>query len=123
MSWIPPSRNWFDLLTPGGRIVAIYGLVDADTSNNGSDESADDTDEDRPTDKDGDVFTEYYTLMPQAALEAMRLDSHDRLVAAAQAGGLANIEVVTLSTVRGWEISPGSQQPHALIGHRPKSAS
>lgn len=112
--------NWFQLLVPAGRVVAIYGLIDPDTAETdetGTDESAADTGEGAASEA-GNLLTEYYTPATTAALPAMRLETHDRLVAAADAAGFTDINVATLDTVRGWEASPGSQQPYALIGHR-----
>lgn len=92
-----------------------YGLIDPDIAEAGRDDS--DTVE-VAAGEVGNVFTEYYTPATTAALPAMRLDTHDRLVAAAHSAGFGDIEIVALETVHGWETSPGTQQPYALVGHR-----
>lgn len=48
----------------------------------------------------------------------MRLDSHDRLLTAASMAGFESVTVTALTMVRGWETSPGSHLPYALVGYR-----
>lgn len=65
------------------------------------------------------IFTQHYTPATRVALEAMQLSRHDRLLSAAQAAGFDDIHVVALDVVQGWETSPGSDLPYALVGQRP----
>lgn len=49
----------------------------------------------------------------------MHLESHERLITAAQQAGFTNVQNTALTVVRGWETSPGSTLPYALTAHRP----
>ncbi len=103
-------RNWYELLRPGGRVVAIYGLAPSP-----QDPPAPDTD---ATNEDVHFFERYYTPETQAALPAMHLSDHEVLVRAATAAGFRDVRTTALEMVRGWETSPGSNLPYALIGFR-----
>lgn len=104
-------RNWYELLRPGGRVVAIYGLTpsrqDAPTPD------ADATSENR------DFFGNYYTAETRAALPAIHLSDHGVVVRAATAAGFRDVRTTALEMVHGWETSPGSDLPYALVGFRP----
>lgn len=104
-------RNWCQQLRPGGRVVAVYGLSEATKSRPPSD--ANDRD-----DKLG-FFERYYTPETRAALTAMHLSDHDYLMDVAAAAGFVEVTVTPLEVVRGWETSPGSDLPYALVGYRP----
>lgn len=112
--------SWFTLLAPAGRLVAIYGLTAAPEPTT---PAAQDTSgiQGRENDAaaDQDVFTRHYTPATQAALDAMHLDSHDRLITAAQQAAFTNVESTALTVVRGWQTSPGSHLPYALTAHHP----
>jgi ubiquinone/menaquinone biosynthesis C-methylase UbiE len=103
-------RNWYRLLGAGGRIVAIYGLSPAATPGPPPD--------DHP-DQEPDLFERHYTAETRAALTAMHLSDHQPLVRAAADAGFQDVEAVALDLVRGWETSPGSDLPYALVGRRP----
>lgn len=91
--------SWWRLLRPGGLVVAIYGLARPGASDEGP-----------------------YTAATRAQLPAMHLQDHDVPVRVAEAAGFRNISTTALQALRGWETSPGSDLPHALIGHRPPPA-
>jgi SAM-dependent methyltransferase len=105
-------RNWHKLLTPGGRMVAIYGLPAAAGSQPPPGADAKDSGHE-PT-----LFERHYTPETQQELTAMYLAGHEPLVAAAGAAGFHHVEVIPLEMVRGWETSPGSDLPHALSATR-----
>lgn len=65
------------------------------------------------------MFTRHYTPATQAALDAMHLETHDRLITAAQQAGLTHVEITALTGVRGWQTAPGSHLPYALTAHHP----
>jgi SAM-dependent methyltransferase len=105
-------RNWYKLLIPGGRMVAIYGLSatagpdpppNADAENSGHE----------PT-----LFERHYTPDIREELTAMYLADHQSLVTAVDAAGFHDVEVTPLEMVRGWETSPGSDLPYALSATR-----
>lgn len=107
-------RNWHTLLRPGGRVVAIYGLAPA-------------TRDSTPTaapDEAGraDLFARHYTEQVQAALPAIHLHDHEPLRRSAVEAGFSDVRVVRLTTVTGWETSPGSDQPYALVCFRHEPA-
>jgi SAM-dependent methyltransferase len=103
-------RNWYELLTPGGRMVAIYGLSAAAES------------EPPPDAKDSGhepaLFERHYTPETREELTAMYLTGHESLVTAADAAGFRDVAVIPLEMVRGWETSPGSDLPYALSATR-----
>lgn len=104
-------RSWYELLRPGGRVVAIYGLAHSRQDSPAPD--ADATSEDRH------FFEQYYTAETQAALPAIHLSDHEVVVRAATAAGFRDVSTTALEMVRGWETSPGSDLPYALVGFRP----
>jgi SAM-dependent methyltransferase len=105
-------RNWHKLLAPGGRMVAIYGLSAAAGSDPPPDTDAEDSGNE-PT-----LFERHYTPATRKELTAMYLTGHEPLVAAADAAGFRDVEVIPLEMVRGWETSPGSDLPYALSATR-----
>lgn len=102
-------RNWYRLLKPGGRMVAIYGLA-APTQPEPPAEAG--------NGEPPGLFERHYTTEVQATLRAMHLSEHDYLLEVAGAAGFGDISVSALEIVRGWETSPGSDLPYALLGHR-----
>ena len=105
-------RNWYELLSPGGRVVAIYGLSPAGSV------PPPDTDDTGP---EPNLFERHYTPGTQAVLPAMHLSDHESLRQMADAAGFRDVGVTPLEMVRGWETSPGSDLPYALVGYRPAS--
>lgn len=105
-------RNWYKLLAPGGRMVAIYGLSAAAGPDPLPAAAAMDSGRE-PT-----LFERHYTAEIREELTAMYLADHQSLVTAAESAGFRDIEVIPLDMVRGWEISPGSDLPYALVGTR-----
>lgn len=105
-------RNWYRLLTPGGRMVAIYGLSAAAGPVPPPDAGAKDSGQE-PT-----LFARHYTPQTRQELTAMYLAGHQSLVTAGDAAGFRDVEVIPLEMVRGWETSPGSDLPYALTGTR-----
>jgi SAM-dependent methyltransferase len=105
-------RNWYKLLAPGGRMVAIYGLSAAAGPDPPPDAAAKDSGQE-PT-----LFERHYTAEIREELTAMYLADHQSLLTAADAAGFRDIEVIPLEMVRGWETSPGSDLPYALVGTR-----
>jgi NADPH:quinone reductase-like Zn-dependent oxidoreductase/SAM-dependent methyltransferase len=106
-------RNWYELLAPGGRMVAIYGLSAAARSEPPSDADAEDSGQ-QPT-----LFERHYTPQTRQELTAMHLADHELLITAAAAAGFRDVTVIPLEMVRGWETSPGSDLPYALSATRP----
>jgi SAM-dependent methyltransferase len=100
-------RNWHALLRPGGRVVAIYGLEASTPEDAGS------------ADEPEGLFEQHYTRETRAALPAMRLREHDPLLQMAERAELLDVTTTPLEVVRGWETSPGSDLPYALVGWRP----
>ena len=105
-------RNWYKLLAPGGRMVAIYGLSAAAGLELPPDAGAKDSGQE-PT-----FFERHYTPDVREQLTAMYLADHQPLVTAAEAAGFRDVEVIPLEMVQGWETSPGSYLPYALSGTR-----
>ena len=105
-------RNWYELLTPGGRMVAIYGLSAAAGAEPPPDPDAKDSGQE-PT-----LFERHYTPKTREELTAMYLADHESLVTAADAAGFRDVEVIPLEMVRGRETSPGSDLPYALSATR-----
>jgi len=105
-------RNWYKLLSPGGRMVAIYGLSAAARSEPPPDAGAEDSGQE-PT-----LFERHYTPETREELTAMYLTGHEPLVTAADAAGFRDVAVIPLEMVRGWETSPGSDLPYALSATR-----
>jgi len=104
-------RNWYELLSPGGRVIAIYGLSPAPQSTAPS--HADD-----PAPEPG-LFERHYTPRTRSALPTMHLSDHEPLLRAAVSAGFRDLSATALNMVRGWETSPGSDLPYALVGYRP----
>lgn len=104
-------RSWYELLRPGGRVVAIYGLAP-------SQHQAPTPDPDL-VNKEPGFFERYYTPETQAALPAIHLPDHEVVIRAATAAGFREVRTTALEMVRGWETSPGSDLPYALVGFRP----
>ncbi len=88
--------NWWTLLRPGGRVVAIFGLTPAEA-----------------TPGEGP-----YTAQTRAQLPTMHLTDHEVLVRIATAAGFRDVRAIALQALRGWETSPGSDLPYALVGYR-----
>jgi SAM-dependent methyltransferase len=105
-------RNWYKLLTPGGRMVAIYGLSAAARTEPPPDADA------KASGQEPTVFERHYTPETRKELTAMYLTGHESLVTAAGAAGFRDVEVIPLEMVRGWETSPGSDLPYALSATR-----
>lgn len=105
-------RNWYKLLTPGGRMVAIYGLSAAACCEPPPDEDAKDSGQE-PT-----FFERHYAPDVREQLTAMYLADHQPLVMAADAAGFRDVEIIPLEIVRRWETSPGSDLPYALSAIR-----
>lgn len=105
-------RNWYKLLAPGGRMVAIYGL-----SAGAGPELLPDAGATDPSDEPS-FFERHYAPDVREQLTAMYLADHQPLVTAADAAGFRDVEVIPLEMVRGWETSPGSDLPYALSGRR-----
>jgi SAM-dependent methyltransferase len=101
--------NWHALLRPGGRVVAIYGLDPSPVVEPAQGEEP-------------GLFERHYTSETRTALPAMRLRDHDSLRRIAERGGFVDVTVTALEEVRGWETSPGSDLPYALIARRPVPA-
>lgn len=98
--------NWYQLLVPGGRVVVIYGLAGSLPAAQGAGEA-------EPT-----LFQRHYSPETQAKLTAMHLTDHDYPLQVAAAAGFGDLSAVPLEMVRGWETSPGSDLPYALVGYR-----
>ena len=64
------------------------------------------------------AFERYYTPEPQAKLTAMHLIDHDYLLQVAAAAGFRDLRTIALEMVQGWETSPSSDLPYALVGYR-----
>ena len=105
-------RNWYELLSPGGRVIAIYGLSPATESEPGNAAA--------PGREPG-LFERHYTVETRTALAAMHLSDHEPLVRFAASAGFRDVSGTALDMVRGWETSPGSDLPYALVGYRPAS--
>ena len=105
-------RNWYKLLSPGGRMVVIYGLSAAARSEPPPDAGGKDSGQE-PT-----LFERHYTPETREELTAMYLTGHEPLVTAADAAGFRDVAVIPLEMVWGWETSPGSDLPYALSATR-----
>lgn len=111
--------SWFTLLAPTGRLVAIYGLTPTpEPTSPGQDTSRIQAHEDAAATTQ-DVFTSHYTPATQAALDAMHLEIHARLITATQQAGFTHVEITALTGVHGWQTAPGSHLPYALTAHHP----
>lgn len=88
--------------------MAIYGLSAAEQPDGPAPEV-----DDAPA-----LFSRHYTSETRAALPAMRLFDHEPLRRAAEQAGLVGVTETPLERVKGWETSPGSDLPYALVGHR-----
>lgn len=104
-------RSWYELLCPGGRVVAIYGLTPSLQDAPPPDNDA--------SNQDRNFFERHFTAETQAALPAIHLSDHGLVLRAATAAGFRDVRTTALEMVRGWEVSPGSDLPYALIGFRP----
>lgn len=99
--------SWYELLAPGGRVIAIYGLSPPDESaatSSGSEPS---------------LFERHYNADTRSALPAMRLSTHEPLQRAAASAGFQRVRIEPLQSLEGWETSPGSSLPYALLAERP----
>lgn len=101
-------RNWWQLLKPGGRVVAIDSFW---------------FDPNRPlTMADSDVreqWTRYYSAQTQAALPNFALNDAKPLVDRFSSVGFTNVLVETLDAIRAAEATPvGHTARYALIGYR-----
>ncbi|MFC7621629.1 hypothetical protein [Microlunatus sp. GCM10028923] len=85
----------------------IYGLADRPAP------------EPVPPEQRAGLFQRTYTDEIRTALAAMYLDDHGPLIELAEAAGFADVTVRPLNRLAGWENSPGSRLPYALVGHRP----
>lgn len=103
--------SWYELLRPGGWVVTVYGLSPPTPT---VPESNAEVCGDEPG-----FFERYYTPETRAALPAMHLSDHDYLLDVAAAAGFVDVAVTALEVLRGWETSPGSDLPYALVGYRP----
>lgn len=103
-------RNWHTVLRPAGRVVVIYGLADRP-----------EPERTEPEQRTG-PFHRTYNDEVRAALSAIELDDHGPLIELAAAAGFTDVTVRPLPRLRGWETSPGSQLPYALVGHRPDAS-
>ncbi len=103
-------RNWYLLLKPGGRVAAIYGL--SPTTEPGAPNDAEDSHH------EPGLFERHYTPEAQTALTAMHLSDHGYLLEIASAAGFRDLSALPLKMVHGWETSPGSDLPYALVGYR-----
>lgn len=65
------------------------------------------------------LFERHYTPDTRSALPAIELSSHEPLLGIAATAGFEHAQAVALETLRGWETSPGSDLPYALVAHRP----
>lgn len=101
-------RNWHTVLRPAGRVVVIYGLADRP--------------EPEPTEQRTGLYYRTYTDEVRAALSAIQLDDHGPLIGLAEAAGFSDVTVRPLPGLRGWETSPRSELPYALVGHRPDAS-
>jgi len=59
-----------------------------------------------------------YTAQTRAQLPAMHLTDHEVLARIATAAGFRGVRAIALDALRGWETSPGSDLPYALVGYR-----
>jgi SAM-dependent methyltransferase len=103
-------RNWRTLLRSGGRVVAIYGL------GTGTEDRSPPVEE--SAEESMGLFERHYTTETRNALSAMHLQDHSLPIRMAQRAGLVDVTVAPLELVRGWETSPGSDLPSALVGYR-----
>lgn len=106
------ARIAAELGTPGGRMVAIYGLSAAAGSEPPPDADAEDSGH------EPSLFERHYTPETREELTAMYLTGHESLVTAADAAGFRDVEVIPLENFRGRETSPGSDLPYALSATR-----
>lgn len=105
-----PNRamaNWYQLLAPEGKVIAFYGLSPAEDSEpaNAGDEPS--------------LFERHYTAEARSELPAMHLSSHDPLLQAATDAGFERVSTMAIHSLQGWETSPGSDLPYALVAYRP----
>lgn len=75
------------------------------------------SDADDPTPEPG-LFDRRYAAETRTALPTMHLSDHEPLLRAAASAGFRNLSATALDMVRGWETSPGSDLPYALVAYR-----
>ena len=102
-------RNWWQLLKPGGRVVAIDSFW---------------FDPSRPLTIDGDTvreqWTRYYSAETQAALPNFALNDINPLVAILSKVGFIDVTVERLVEIRTAEATPvGHTARYALVAYRP----
>ena len=102
-------RNWWQLLKPGGRVVAIDSFW---------------FDPNQPLTIDGDAvrdqWTRYYSTETQAALPNFALNDINPLVAILSTVGFIEVSVETLAAIRTAEATPiGHRARYALVAYRP----
>ncbi|MEZ4728604.1 MAG: class I SAM-dependent methyltransferase [Caldilineaceae bacterium] len=101
-------RNWWQLLKPGGRVVAIDSFW------------FDPNHPQKITDSDvREQWTRYYSSETQAALPNFALNDAKPLVDRFSSVGFTNVLVETLDAIRAAEATPvGHTARYALIGYR-----
>lgn len=102
-------RNWWNLLKPGGRVVAIDSFW---------------FDPDQPLAIDDDAvreqWTRYYSADTQAALPNFALNDINPLVAILNTVGFMDVTVERLVEIRTAEATPvGHTARYALVAYRP----
>lgn len=102
-------RNWWQLLKPGGRVVAIDSFW---------------FDPNQPLavteDAVREQWTRFYSAETQAALPNFALNDHTPLVTLLTAVGFADVRVEALTEIRAAEATPiGHQARYVLVAERP----
>ena len=102
-------HNWWQLLKPGGRVVAIDSFW---------------FDPNQPlTVTEGEVreqWARFYSVETQTALPNFALNDHTPLVTLLTAVGFANLRVEALTAIRAAEATPiGHQARYVLVADRP----
>jgi ubiquinone/menaquinone biosynthesis C-methylase UbiE len=102
-------RNWWNLLKPGGRVVAIDSFW---------------FDPNQPLTIDGDAvreqWTRYYSTETQAALPNFALNDINPLVAILSTVGFIDVTIERLVDIRTAEATPvGHTARYALVAYRP----
>jgi ubiquinone/menaquinone biosynthesis C-methylase UbiE len=103
-------RNWFALLRPGGRVVAIDGFWFAESP------PTDDSAEPGPN----DVFSQHYTPVTRAALPVMALRDPDPVATMFRAAGFEPVEIEYLSAVHALADDPPGAEPwYVIVARKP----